>query len=538
MKKKILFILLCCGIVSLSFLSDVANYIHTPSDRFFWAPHNFPPDHNMFLSEINQASVGKFLFIDKFTPEPQTGNIIHPLYILVGIFTGITHIPAYQSYQLIRFINGVLLLLTTMWFMKQVFPNNKLAQNLGFLFAALMPGYVKIVNSPDGIGLTKNLIDWSGSDLLVRNAFQPHAMIKTILFLIVFVLYSRGIPSDKYQRLILSLLSGLMILFEPTFMVILVLIWIILSSKELIKSIRKNEYSNEFMKKMIALTIIALPSLISFIYMFHAFTGQEWAIVKDWEKRTNFYINPVEYILSFGPLLILSIPGFILFLKKNNTLFISMITCFALTILLLFYSPITQILGLTNFRFFGIPLYIFFSAATAKFVLTILRVFSKNKATVLLIILLVLFIHAPLYILMNFENYRKPILIQEGFNRYNYPLKTTYNGLLWLKENTNQDDVVFSNGYIGNLIPGVSGNTVVLGHQVSTINYWDKDHTFYDFIQQIDLPEESAIRYLKKYQIKYVLIEYTESNINRVDNYKFMTKVFDNIAVKIYKVNL
>lgn len=106
----------------------------------------------------------------------------------------------------------------------------------------------------------------------------------------------------------------------------------------------------------------------------------------------------------------------------------------------------------------------------------------------------------------------------------------------WLKNNTNDQEIILS-GYInGGLIPSISGRTVLLGHGHETLNFYNKYYEMRLFFSINHIDKE--IKFLKKHNIKYIFYSNLEKNIGKwtPQNKEYLQKIFNNQEIEIYKV--
>jgi len=121
---------------------------------------------------------------------------------------------------------------------------------------------------------------------------------------------------------------------------------------------------------------------------------------------------------------------------------------------------------------------------------------------------------------------------------YYYITKPEAKGIAWLKSHTGGKDVILSNWFYGNLIPGLAGRTVYLGHKAQTINFDRKVNSINSFLLSSDT--KLSRTFLKENRITYIFLGNNDDMIFygfKPDTKPFLTKVYSENGVLIYKVS-
>jgi len=540
-------------LISLAFIPFFYQQSQTPKNSVFFQVHNNPLDYPMFISEIIQAQRGRWTFLATFTSEPQVGTLVHPIYIIIGKIGGLFNLQAPFLYNFSRMLVGFILSFSIYYFIKTTFLStsrskddiciSKIKVKLAFFLALFSAGFAIISFENGKLKLIGSFLEWwTGGDVLRRAIFQPHAMMKNTLLLLILIWMGKLLTGGKIKYLLLSLpAASLLGLLDPmntmTILILLALFGIYkgIAFLLILKSKNSKKELNNLIVCYLYLVIYAIFALVSLSYMNWVFEFTPWKAVKDWEAKNFYYINIWHYANHIGLTFYLGIPGlFLLFWKKRN-IFSFFSLSLALGSLFLLTSGITQKLGLSTLRFFQTPAYIFLAIGSSELIITL---FNKIKAhylklLTLIFVLLITIISIPSYII-SFRN---------QFNEFQpwfwniYPTKGYVNALMWLKNNSPLESVVLSNSLAGNIIPGISGNTVYVGHMVSTINYQQKDETVKKFLSGT-MPENEARKLMKDGRIDFVILNWGEPERVEKNNYPFLKKVFQNEEASIYKVTL
>jgi hypothetical protein len=122
-----------------------------------------------------------------------------------------------------------------------------------------------------------------------------------------------------------------------------------------------------------------------------------------------------------------------------------------------------------------------------------------------------------------------------------YPLKDLVEAMIWLQVFTPRTDIVFSSKATGNLIPVYSGNYTHVGH-ANTVNSEIKEIVV-ENVYGRKVPRSEVEKYFKQYGIDYVFygpdeMLYAGGAPDLRVFYPFLTEVYRNNLVILYKVNL
>jgi len=123
-----------------------------------------------------------------------------------------------------------------------------------------------------------------------------------------------------------------------------------------------------------------------------------------------------------------------------------------------------------------------------------------------------------------------------------YPLKTWMDGIRFLRDNTNHNDVVLAEITAGNFIPAYSGNTVYFG-QSNTVDY-DRKQLEVDRFFKGEMKEDEAKNFLQQGRIKYIFESVQEKDLSAQagksggrsldTSYPFLKSVYNTDLVTIY----
>jgi hypothetical protein len=121
---------------------------------------------------------------------------------------------------------------------------------------------------------------------------------------------------------------------------------------------------------------------------------------------------------------------------------------------------------------------------------------------------------------------------------YYYISQGEHRGLDWLAQHTSDNDVILANWFYGNIIPGITGRKVFLGHKAQTIHYDEKVTKVNAFLLNTDAV--SAKKFLKENHISYIFLGDGDTMLRygfHPEKLSFLELVFrDKGGALIYKV--
>ncbi len=108
------------------------------SRRFMWLGYNLD-DSCVYLSWMRQAADGSWRALNLFTTDNQHGMLINPLFLLLGKFASISHIPLIGVYHGARILFGFGMLISVWSLLLNVLKESR-ARYLAFLFVCFSSG--------------------------------------------------------------------------------------------------------------------------------------------------------------------------------------------------------------------------------------------------------------------------------------------------------------------------------------------------------------------------------------------------------------
>ena len=539
--KKFL-ILMIITVEVITILPTIYGYAATPPGfRFNGMPHLTPGDFHLYLSYFEQAKQGFLVFRDLYTGEEQVPIIFNPFFLIFGLIGKIFNLSNIAIHHLARIVLIPPLTIALFVFFSRTF-KEKMHIRLAMLLAAFSSGlgfYAApfFQNNPDFSAKPMDL--WVPEfNIFLTVLRNPLYIAALTLIILTFLAFIKAIEKNQIKWSIAAGLAAFSLFLIHPYHVLTIyaipLTWII----SLIIINKKIDFSH--LKHFIVLFFISVTPAIYIVYLTltDLITHNRYGAVSG--------APPVVWVtlISYGFLFFLAIPSGLSFLKKflkkqTDEIFNGNILSFCLLWIIigfiLVYFPLFMhgrrlTLGLE------IPLVVFSTLAMINIQNTnwhrrLKKIIDTGVA--FLIFFILFFAPSNIYALIsNFQVYA---------NKYYevvYTPNEIYQALNWLKNNTiMEQDVVLSSLYYGNLIPGIIGRTVYVGHSPETAFFNLKERWLFAFFAQ-NRSENFELKFLKDNRITYIFYtpDLEKSGTWRPENKTYLSKVFENDRAAIYVV--
>ncbi|MDP2685168.1 MAG: hypothetical protein Q8P20_09115 [bacterium] len=520
-KKEHIFVITCSFIlIVIIFLPAIVGSFSTPADKeFVFMAMTDHEDSNSYLSWIKQAQEGDILFKDKFTSELTKNLIFHPVFLFIGWTSNVLSVPIIYLWFLTIIIANIFLLFTIYIFFS-VFFKNIYHRIIAFLLALTSSGFAWFLERFSGDHYLSEISVFR----IINRPFIVAFALGLMLWFFIFALRSfKDKAPNKYA--IFAGLAGLVLALIHPYNI--VTIFVVLAVYIIINIPIKKYFKN-------FLWIFILP-LFPIIYDL-IIQQLDWVINEHNKISINLELNFFFIIFSFGLMFICSIPAIYLIIKKGQKRYYFLVF-WAILSLIMVYLPFSfrwrLILGAQ------IPLVIL----TTYFLGHLYDLFSKNikkvlkssriKKSIVITLFIILLLLSSLTTINQYNDLFKEILNHE------YPFyidQDVMQGIEWLNEYTNNEDIVFSSEEIGNFIPGRSGNIVYLGHWAQTINYLDKLNEAKSIFSG-ELHGSDLNNFIDDNNIQYIFYSRFEKKYGQNIDVSALQKVYSNSTTTIFRVN-
>ncbi|MCL5439100.1 MAG: hypothetical protein M1268_03880 [Patescibacteria group bacterium] len=482
-------------------------------------------DTYTYVSLIEQSRQGQFLFEDLYYPIDQKPWIFRPSYLIIGKAAYLTHLSSIQAYHLSRILLGIIFLFTVYKFICLFF-KNRFERIFTYCFFLTSAGFGLL------IVFFFKINDFRSIDVWVPEAFTflmlkeaPHFIISQIVMILGFSSFMKGLQTQKKKYFIYTSLLFLFLFLEHPYNAPVVFLTLLLTVLWLKKNFR--EY-------LLTVTI----SSLGFAYLIPNIvfkTGQSSIIQSFYTQNITESPDYIMYIFGFGLILLFALFGINILLKDKNPKNILILSWLAATAVLV-YSPLNfqrrMIEGI------NIPLTIAASLGIFYLLPHIKKFFNpKFRATGNYVVLGVIILLSSVTNIGTNVNEVK-LFNQDSESNYYYNIldseKTTMD---WLRVNTNSNDIILSNIFYGNLIPGITGRKVFMGHNIQTPLLSEKISKVNWFL--LDKNNDKTYEFLKRNHITYIFLGKYDSMIRYGFNPKeraYLQLVYSKDGVLIFKV--
>jgi hypothetical protein len=584
--------LLALLLLCLCFFVPVYRLFTIPPDRVFVGTRGYSDDYNVYTSTIMEGIRGRWTVVSKYNSEPHPGTLIHIEYLLSAkifgplaqfqisnpVLSGVEWIkfqipPAALVYHLFLLSTFVLSLWAVWQLVKEVFSHlsreaRRAAGAVGWLlilFSGVLPDNVfAIFSSPSGwMDLP---IYHREPEILSRFAAQPHFSIGNITLILGFVLLLRAQKQKtKLKRYLLlsSLLAFFTCFAEPVSVLTLaVVLWIFTFLTTLIDIPRQINCAgilslvSRHRIPLLFAVVVSLSFLPPALYLKHLSSLPPWNIIANFESQQGFHLSIQDYIYVYGlPLLLAPISFLLLFIRKSRVRRDNQITTniieldstllllsWLLAFVLLMYG-LSPIIGISQFRFFHLPIFIAFDILAAVAIVRFAQ-FVHNRfqsiSTLFLSISLSLLVILPT-VPSTTTFFSKQLTEWGTYPNYStliYPTTDRATALYWLRDNTPENSVVAALYEVGNIIPVFSGAYSYTGNVSTTASYKQKSALLLKFFSGQMTPPE-ALSFLTTSGIGYLYYGFQEKAAGgNLSNYQFLKEVYSTPQVTLFSFSL
>jgi hypothetical protein len=362
--------------------------------------------------------------------------------------------------------------------------------------------------------------------------YYPHVLLSVALIILVFYFFYQALEKNSYRLACgTGILALILFSFHP-FQVPLIyavpLVYLVVLS---IKN-KKIEFSG--LKKYLLLVLISLPSVIYYLYTLAINENLQLKAMQNDNLMPNLFV--LVFSLGLGLFFALYYIYYIFKNKKFTQANIFLLVWFFTTLFIVYLPFNFQRRMLAGFM---VPLAIL---AYSALELIYGKIKDLNRlAKIFLIVSLVFllsFTNLFTYI-QDFRFLRAAFDNKAEHNNLVYVDGDVKNALAWYKKTALANDIILSSNSNGNLIPGLTGQKVFLGHPVETVGWPEKMQDVKSFFSGY-YSQTEEIDFLQASKITYIFYTDLEKQLGSFDPAlkPYLQEVFTNAQVNIYKVVL
>lgn len=490
----------------------------------------FEPDYSVYLATITMGQTGHFYYRNYYSPTETKPLPIHSWYWITGALTGPFHMWPPYAYHLARVLT-VLLFGFAFYLLCRTLFSQAWQITLAILVVYLMPIMPKNFYHLEYLPLGQ----WWNSWLEPTRRIDPpphHLFAEAcLLFALTFYFHWKKKKSlVAFALCIVALCVVVVTLPHTLFPFLCILSFDILI--QIITSIRKRNFKSSIRNLigpfgLIVLCLVTLKMLSIVLSDPLWIQNQQWEIWY-WGREVYFYY---DLYMAYLPLLLISIPALLYGLRKgkNNRLLLAI---WVITPIL--FSPFLTRLGIGSGRLIGTAIHIPLSLLTTLTISDFIK--AKILKPIVVVIFMCVFTLFSIYAEVNNTQVRVRNIQTESISNWLYYLpRSVYDGAIWVKDNLPPDSIVMTPESLGNIVVSFAPVIVYEGDQTHGIN-WDLDETNVYFFYQRKMTEQDAYKLLLNKKIDYVIDLFTFGQKNPVSTYTFLTPLWKNSALEVYRV--
>lgn len=515
-RRAAVFTAVFLAVLTLPFL--VAAH-RTPAGHVFSGLLLNPIDGNTYLAKMQAGARGDWLFRLPYTADPGPGILVYTYYLFLGHVAAWLSLPVLAVYHAARVLGGAGLAFTAYAFVARIFdsPRERLTAWLFTLFGA-------------GLGWVAVLFGGLTADFWVAEAFpflstytNPHfplALAAMLWIYLTVALDPTGIASPTRTRTrpaswtraaSVALATLALALTQP---LALLTVGLVLAGWSLLGILRRE---TERLWPVLVFGLVAVPWLAYTYWATHALP-----VMAEWTAQNVNLSPPVwDYLLAFGPAVVLLIPGLRAALIRNAPADRLLILWLALNAAAL-YLPVPFQRRLTMGIFF--PL----AALGAMGLRALVNPDSRRWWTASLLLISIAFPTNAMVMLAGI-----------GATPESAPAMFLTRGeaaaMDWLRTNVPPRSLVLAGPETGLFIPARSGNRVVYGHPYETVHAETRRTEVERFFSG-EIPQPEAEDYLSENGVDFVFVGPRELRLGTLLPVEGPQAVYARDGVAIYAV--
>lgn len=488
--------------------------IRAKQDMVFLGVISHAQDYFYYLSQFAMGKNHWFFGFDPLTTEVHDLTLVGWPNIFLGkLFSiiGISHIYAYQisvalftffflllCYQLITKLVATRLLRLFMLFL--------------FVFTNNLP-----LISRDRLGFHVAFKDfWFNlGNPLTRLGGVPHQLLANCAILIIFLGTIRYYKQHTKSSLVYLALAGFILAsINPVQWMVVGIVVV------------THAFFSQKRQLLLPAILIIVSGLPIAIYLKELFAGLPYSQLVIWETAQHVSLGVKDLLSTYGVTGIFAVIGLVLIAKnknfENRLVFLYGIISFAL-----FYSPLPQLLRLTNARFISsVSVLVLVYSAVIAVKIIIDRLHHKKIAyAVLSTIIIVLFI--PVFYL----EVKDSTSYFQLNNAYFYLPKTVLSVFAKARDISSENDAFLVMWPYNNSFAGLTGRREFNGHPLMTIDAKRKDDIAWQFFSGT-VSQQDMQKLLQENHITYVIAYPSTFS----PSLYFLQTVYSNQALSLYRV--
>ncbi len=525
--------------LSITSLPYLLGYLLAPPDMEFGGVLMNFEDTYSYIAKIRQGAEGKLLYQIPFTSEDHEGAFIGGFFLALGWICALTGLPVIWMWHLSRIAFGFLLLLSSYLFIA-FFLEDKAQRLVCYLLTCLSAGFGWIVLLTGRFSILGfDLIDFKMPEAHIFFTILtfPHFALGANLLLIIFILALLFYRTQRFKYVLLAGLAAFTVGIVHPFDILIVVST--LGGSLAVIFWRERRFPTREALGTILLGLMALPPFLYYLYVFS--TNAAFAT---WAAQSGCPSpHPFHYLLGYGPLLILGLPG-MLHRSRKADMERMLPLIWVVVVAVLVYAPLMHQRRMVEgvhvplSLLATIGLYTYYlprleGSRTIRRIITLGRRSYSPRSMRNFIIYLVLMLTIPsnLYIVAS--------LAATAF-QHPYPFfheRAENEAIDWLGRHTAPTDTVLSAYGTGSYIPSRINHRVFIGYWAETAQSEAKIAMVDRFFQEAT-PDSWREKLLDDYGIAYLFYGPRERVLGPFNplGKTYLSPSFANSLVTIYRV--
>ncbi len=537
--EKKLWTIVTIALIFITTLPILYAWLTTPQESYFVGFGSLAPgDVSLYFSYFEQVKQGHILFKDLYTSEVQTRTLFIPFFAFWGFIGKILHLNNPLLYQVAR-ITHLIAFMSVLSYAIAYFFHGMRKRTIALfftLFASGLGGYIAPFFeqfSYDTTGYYHWPMDlWvTESNTFLTLYHNPLYIFSLTLLLLTFLYFLLAIETNQKKWMLYGGITALLLIqTHPYHMPTLASIMFVFI---VMRAIQKQQFLWRYWKTATVMALIALPAALYWILLLQ----YDWLLASRINQQGGYVTVWWLTLISYGFLVPLALLGIFSRATRNNTRWLFLIAWLATSSILIHLNFLQHPRRLTE----GLQIPLTFLAVEGLFILatkikqhihhTSMWHTLYHMRPIRWIAFLLLFCFSQLFVIAN------DIALAVNHDPRLYRPQGEFAAMQWLKNNTAENAVIFSNVINGNLIPGITGRTVYAGHSSETA-FWETKITrialWYDVTQDF----EKKYQFLTQNNIMYVWYSDFEKMLGDFDPRSLpqLGEVFSNNEVTIFEV--
>lgn len=507
------------GIMALTCVPYAIGYAIAPKGYHFLGFICNMDDVCVYLSWMRQAADGHFFLRNLFTTEPQSGIGFNLLFLALGTFSRITHLPLVAVLHLARIAAGIALLLAV-YGMSAIWLDDERSRRIGLLIVGLSAGIGWVFRTGVTDILRASVDRWQLEAITYLSLYaSPLYSFPTLLMIASLYFLLRFSKTGAWRYAVYAGLILLLLANVHTYDVITIsAIWAFYSAYRLVK---------KDTRPMIGGLIAAAIAAPSAAYQFHFYKLD--SVFRDRAAVPTPSPAIYWYAAGYGLLLPLAMYGVWRSVKQRRD--IGFLICWIIATFVVAYLPIS----FQRKLFMGthIPL----SLLAAIGVMGLMERIPVKRQTLAVIILVGALIPSNLaFMSRNIVQ----VLTNEITTAAHVPYasKDEMAALEYLRTHSRPGDLILAVPPTACLIPGFAGRPVYCGHWGETVDFRRKFWEVFAFYSNKETPDQ-RLDFLREHNFAYVVGYHQHEGIRMVDfdahPAPYLKPVFPTRELTVYK---